>query len=849
MFKTSIKKSWVSALTISVLYLVAGLLWIYFSDRIRLPFVVDKDTMTMFQTYKGAGYVSVTAILLFLLIYRQIQKRSGLILLLKKRNRLLVRVLQNQPGMNVLITDINGEILQSYGHDLLWKDLRTVKLTGKNINHWPLENEQCEVIQNFHKSIWRKGKSTTELRINADWYLFSGSLLNKKDSAREYALIVLRRINNEKLIEEEKETLVLKSNTLSSKLKDLETELEFQRRRLTTFSENIGEGVMLCSINRSGQIDEVELINQKALNYFGLVSREVAGKDLWRNLRFKGRDDQTLLLNNNFRERQRLILYAATFNESQVNEIELKAQYIFLEGYTHVMIVLRETEIGEKDVVNTPAIFDALAVLNSLSDGAMLLYPDLRIYFCNDSMKILLNLDNCELENPGIRNLINDGIDVDVLSYLDETLNGNVTKTTDFKFPGNPDKWFNSVFYPIFDRNGNVRSILRITQDVTSRREYEQVLSEQQSQADESNRLKSVFLSNLSHEVRTPMNGILGFVELLEHDGLSESQNYYLKLIRESCDNLLNILNILIEVSRIESGEYVVEKSWFEIYELIDYLNEEGKELLNKSGKHNIQFKIEEKHADLNERIYCEKEMLMRVLKLLLDNAVKFTQEGHIRSGIRILNNDHLLFWVEDTGVGINKNIHQSIYLPFTTVSDSESVLYGGLGLGLTIVKGLIDMLGGSIDLDSEPGIGSRFTIKIPLRVSNSKKESDEEKSVLKVGKVLIVQYGYEKVDELKAAVNHHNVQLLFATNGSEAIDLLFDHKDIDVVFTDVRLSDMDGFELFKAIKKMYPPLPVIAQASYMISEEKQRCLRAGFDKYLVKPIDPTQFFKILSVY
>ncbi len=838
------------ALTISLIYFVIGVVWIFTSDRINLPFVTDSDTLTMFQTVKGFFYVAVTAILLYFLVNRQIKRRNSLIVLLKHHNHLLQLVLEHQKGMNVLLVDKEGNILQSFGNDKLWGDLKTNELAGKNIAKWDVPDEEKQKMALFVRNIMIERADDLEIQIGGKWLRLSGVLSNEPGSEREnekLALIMTKDISIERKFTEESFQLKKQISLLSEELTHCLEQVKYHKEKILAIFNNIQEGVVIQEIEGEGVPGKIEELNNTASRY--VIASGTKGNEIWKRVQFRSDKDKRELTTNNYLNRKQLTVFAEYWHsEGLTSNLEISSRFIFLNNKPRIVTVIRDiTDMANTLQGQVTGAFDGLTILDSLSDGAMLIRPDLFCYYINDAMK---NMFGIEWEN-GVLRLLKEmgeiGVDIEMLQNIDFALQGNISRTVDYQVETKPGKWYASTFYPIYNSENSVKSILCLTQEVTAKKDMEEFCLQQQSLVEESNQLKHIFLSNLSHEVRTPMNGILGFVELLEHDDLSETQSYYLQLIRQSCDNLLLILNSLVEVSSLENGQVTIENQWFKTEKLVEAAKEYANYRIKLSGKSNLDLRINVMPDTLPDEMLSDLQKMHEVMKLLIDNAIKFTTQGYVEIGFGSVLAGNFTFWVKDTGIGIKKRSRQSIFLPFASFSNSDQVLYGGIGLGLTIVKGLVNLLGGVIDLESEEGLGSCFTVSIPLKFQQGSANQSVNERNKGLSKVMIVQYGFESIKPVSRYLKQHNIEVLHANDGAEAIELFFSQKEIDAVFCDTRLSDMDGYEVLHAIRRMNQAIPIVAQAAYFIAEEKRRCLSEGFDDYLVKPIDNSLFFKTLK--
>ena len=370
------------------------------------------------------------------------------------------------------------------------------------------------------------------------------------------------------------------------------------------------------------------------------------------------------------------------------------------------------------------------------------------------------------------------------------------------------------------------------------------------AKAEESDNLKSAFLANMSHEIRTPMNAIMGFSKILLQPDLPKIKlEEFVQIIHSSSLQLLSILNDIIDISKIESGQMTINPELVNINKL---LNE-----LFISFKKSVEIKklsFQYSHDDQNETIQIKTDgnRIKQVLCNLLNNAIKFTKEGKIEFGYNI-KKEFIEFYVKDTGIGILPENKDLIFQRFRQIETTNTRKYGGNGLGLPISKALVEKMGGTITVNSEHGMGSTFIFTIPYveAIENIvpiiKPESDQHKWIEKT--VLIVEDDVNNHAYLEELLSGTKIKLRHAWDGNEALENVKNHSDISLVLMDIEMPVMDGYKATRLIKRIRPKLPVIAQTAYAISKEREDALNAGFDNYITKPLDKHLFMKVLKSY
>ena len=369
--------------------------------------------------------------------------------------------------------------------------------------------------------------------------------------------------------------------------------------------------------------------------------------------------------------------------------------------------------------------------------------------------------------------------------------------------------------------------------------------------AEESDHLKSAFLANMSHEIRTPMNGILGFAGLLKEPGLTgEEQKKYIGIIEKSGARMLNIINDIVSISKIESGQMEISISETNIKDQIEFIYTFFKPEVERKG---IQIFMKDSMHGIQTIIKTDREKLYAILTNLVKNAIKFTREGSIEIGYE-QKGKFLEFFVKDSGEGISKGQKEIIFDRFRQGSELLTRNYEGAGLGLSISKSYVEMLGGKIWVDSKPGKGSTFYFTILCdafhdangTIKNIEPTIEVEEQIQNL-KILIAEDDETSEMLLSIAVKIFGREILSVRTGVEAVEACRNNPDIDLILMDIKMPVMDGYTATRLIRKFNKKVVIIAQTAFGLSGDREKALKAGCNDYIPKPFNKAALMVILK--
>lgn len=400
-----------------------------------------------------------------------------------------------------------------------------------------------------------------------------------------------------------------------------------------------------------------------------------------------------------------------------------------------------------------------------------------------------------------------------------------------------------------FDNQGNPEKIIGSMRDISDRKRAELDLIQARDKAEESDRLKTAFLHNISHEVRTPMNAIIGFSNLIANPDLTpEIRNEFIHIVIQSSNQLLSIITQIVNMATIEAGQASVFENEISLNSIFRML---FSQFHSEADRKNISLKYHTVLPDDDDKIRTDDTKLIQIFSNLLSNALKFTKQGDIDFGY-FLKDNYLEFYVEDTGIGIQEEMHEEIFKRFRQLETNLARKYEGAGLGLSLSKAYVELLGGKIRLTSKVGEGSIFYFTIPFhKVIQDKIHVKGVASKIELGPehtitLLVAEDESINVLLLDKYLSKANIEVIHALNGVEAVEICRSSKNIDLVLMDLKMPVMNGFDAVRKIREFLPDLPIIAQTAYSSESDQEKAIACGCNDFISKPFGAEELFALI---
>ena len=502
-------------------------------------------------------------------------------------------------------------------------------------------------------------------------------------------------------------------------------------------------------------------------------------------------------------------------------------------------------------------------IIESSPDGLIVTDRNGVIIDHNSRIIDLLNIKSTSLINRNLKEFISAVDENKLAKIFNYTLSTGFKKQEDIKMRREDGvEFFAEISLGLIKNTNNNPEIqssetyVITIKNIDERKEYEANLKIAKIKAEESDRLKTAFLSNMSHEIRTPMNAIIGFAELLSQGDISEEDNKeFISQINFGAESLMRLMDDIIDIAKIEAGQLKIYNSYFNLSDILNDLKVMFSKALYRQNKQHLGLIEENGSHNPDIQMFGDQIRIRQIFINLISNAIKFTESGEIRFGIKDINNGFIYFYVQDSGIGIPFEKLDIIFDRFRQANEeSNTKVYGGTGLGLAISKNLVELMGGTISVQSEKERGSVFSFSIPFNSFEAKIKEAEVISLKKLYNwedktVLIAEDEISNFVLLKAVLKNSKIKILWAKDGKEVIDIFESNPEIDIILMDIQLPFMNGYEASRIIKSKRKEVPIIAQTAYAMSGERQKSEKAGCDDYIAKPIQVNELLAIMSKY
>ncbi len=492
------------------------------------------------------------------------------------------------------------------------------------------------------------------------------------------------------------------------------------------------------------------------------------------------------------------------------------------------------------------------AIFETAEDSIFIKDRDLRYIRVNPAMERLFGKKSEAISHLTDTDLFGVGAGEHVMASDRRVLNGETVEEFPTKPVNGVEKSFHTIKVPLRDENGKIKGLCGIARDITARKRAEDEIRIAKNRAEAANKAKTEFLATMSHELRTPLNGVIGFSEILQKTGLDENQQEFLDIVLQSAHNLLDLISDILDFSKIESNKLELITDKADIRELV----EKTMEVVKYRAREKDLALVSDVKKNFPGIVSLDDLRFKQVLLNLLTNAIKFTETGSVKLSVekRWIDEEKkkvkLHFSVKDTGIGIKPEDQKKIFETFSQVDMSFTRKFGGTGLGLAISKQLLNKMGSEIGLKSSTGKGSDFFFDLvlpyfdevgpreTLTESAFSPKSESAPAGLSGKKVLIVEDDRINMRFAKTALSKLSKELILleAENGEEAFEL-FQRESPDLIFMDIVMPEVDGYQAAEKIREYNKEIPIIALTAKALAEDREESLQHGMDDYLSKPV------------
>ena len=565
-----------------------------------------------------------------------------------------------------------------------------------------------------------------------------------------------------------------------------------------------------------------------------------------------------------------LYLFTLYLSKKATNNIDSFIQFFKTASYKNILIdeskihfsefkVLANsankmiTEIKKSEIRNKEEEAHSEKLFKESPEAIAFVNTDGQVQRINTAFTKLFGFENSEIINQELDDfIVPEKLKEQALNYTKNFKEGLYDQIEAIRITKNKQKVHVSIIGTPVSVNQQLLGYYVIYRNISEQKEFEQQLYDSKTKAEESDRLKSSFLTNLSHEIRTPLNAIMGFSTLLNTKEVSkEDQKEYLRILANSGKLLLEIIDNIIDISKVESSTLTVNKSNGNLNTLLDELLIDFLEYKNNMNLDKIDIILQKEIDDKELYILTDLKRLKQVYSNLLDNALKFTEKGKVEFGYYIKGQEIICF-VKDTGIGINENEINFIFDRFRQVDESTTRKYGGTGIGLALCKSLVELLGGKLWVESKKGEGAKFYFTIPYDVVKSDKKLPVKPKIVENidwsnKKILIAEDVETNYKLLFTFLSKTKVKIYWAKDGKETVDMVEKDPDFDLILMDINMPIMTGHEALKHLINKGYNMPVIAQTAYATEEQRYEIIDLGYSDCILKPITFQSLLQKLS--
>jgi len=649
---------------------------------------------------------------------------------------------------------------------------------------------------------------------------------------------------------------IIGTHTDITKIKQLEVELSQRVKQFEGLSENIPGVIFEFEVFEDGK-EKMRYVSPSMERVFGITAE--AFYDFNRFIHPDDLDRITTKVKNTSRtlepysDESRLVK-----NGNEIVWRSVSASFSYMTEYgskvfTGFMTNINEQKVSEKVIERKEEKYRS--IIANMNLGLLEVDTNEIINYANQSFCDMSGYELDELIGRTASSLFLKGESLELMEQKNEARKKGVSDAYELAIvdKNNKLKWWLVSGAPRYDDNGELAGTVGIHLDITEQKAIEVELIAAREQAEQSVQAKENFLANMSHEIRTPMNAIIGMSNQLDKTMLDSKQQFFLDTIHSAADSLLVIINDILDLSKIEAGKLDIESIGFEPRHIVSKVMQT---MNHKAEEKGLLFSNAYIDPALSSVLIGDPYRFTQVIVNLLSNAIKFTESGSVDLSIKVINTSrrqqNFEVIVTDTGIGMDEAFLGNLFSKFTQESQSTTREYGGTGLGMNICKQLIELMGGSINVESKKGKGTRMTILLDLPIGSIsdlpvKEVLPDNISILK-DKVILVTDDNEMNRLIASTLLHqYGAEVKEATNGKEALEMV-EKDNIDLVLMDIQMPVMNGLEATQLIRKVLGrAIPVIAITANALKGESERCIAAGMNDYISKPFSEEIFVKTIA--